>query len=189
MRRLTVFNQVSVDGYFVDRRGDMSWAKEDRDAEFDAFTSENASLDAVLLFGRVTYDLMASFWPTPMAAQNMPTVAERMNSLPKLVFSRGLKSASWNNTTIVNRDPAAEVRRLKSEPGPDLVIMGSGNVVSQLACDITLIDEYQLVVIPIALGGGRTLFDGLAESVKFQLMGSRTFGNGNVLLRYEPKGP
>src|SRR3954451_11758034 len=112
MRKLSVFNQLSVDGYFVDRHGDMSWAKTGNDEEFNAFTSENASGGGVLLFGRVTYELMASFWPTSQAAQSMPVVAERMNSLPKIVFSRTLTKASWNNTTLVKSDLAQEVRKL-----------------------------------------------------------------------------
>ena len=87
MRRLVVFNSVSVDGYFVDRNGDMSWAKNATpDAEWDAFGEENAKGGGMLLFGRITYEMMASFWPTPLAAQIDPVVAEQMNRLPKVVF-------------------------------------------------------------------------------------------------------
>src|SRR5512140_2439657 len=97
MRRLTVFNTVSLDGYYTDSKGDMSFAHNDRqDAEWDAFVESNAKGGGMLLFGRITYELMASFWPTPMAAQSMPVVAERMNNLPKVVFSRTLNKASWN---------------------------------------------------------------------------------------------
>lgn len=184
MRRLLVFNQVSLDGYFVDAKGDMSWAHK-HDAEWKAFTTENAGGGGELLFGRVTYDLMRSYWPTPMAMNNDPAVAERMNSLPKVVFSRTLKDASWSNTKLVKGDLAAAVRRMKSEPGDGMVILGSGSIVSQLAPE-GVIDEYQIVVNPIVLGKGRTMFEGAKERIPLKLTRTRAFGNGNVLLCYEP---
>jgi len=186
MRKLLVFNHVSLDGYFVDTNGDMSWAKADhQDAEWNAFVSENASGGGALVFGRITYEMMASFWPTPFAIENMPVVAKGMNSMPKVVFSRTLDQASWNNTTLVKGDLAAEIRKMKQNPGEDLVILGSGSVVSQLAQE-GLIDEYQIVVNPLVLGGGRTMFDGVKEILRLKLTKTRSFGNGNVLLRYEP---
>ena len=105
LRRLVLFNQVSLDGYFVDMNGHMSWAHKD-DPEWNAFVEENASGGGELLLGRITYELMASFWPTPFAMEQMPVVAERMNNLPKLVFSRTLDEASWNNTKLVRGDPS-----------------------------------------------------------------------------------
>jgi dihydrofolate reductase len=107
-----------------------------------------------LVFGRITYEMMASFWPTPMAMKSFPVVAEGMNKLPKVVFSRTLDKASWSNTRLVKGDIAAEIRRMKQEPGPAMVIMGSGSIVSQLAAE-SLIDDYQMVVNPIVLGRGR----------------------------------
>jgi dihydrofolate reductase len=100
MRKLVVFDTVSLDGYFVDASGDMSWAHKD-DPEWNGFVADNASAGGTLLFGRVTYELMASFWPTPQAMAMAPIVAKRMNSLPKIVFSRTLESATWSNTKIV----------------------------------------------------------------------------------------
>jgi len=97
MRRLIVFNNVTLDGYFTDMNGDMSWAHK-YDPEWLAFVQENASGGGELLFGRITYELMASYWPTPMAIKNDPKVAEGMNNLPKVVFSRTMDKASWNNT-------------------------------------------------------------------------------------------
>jgi dihydrofolate reductase len=186
MRKLIVFNHVSLDGYFVDAKGDMSWAKTAApDEEWNSFVAENASGGAVLVFGRVTYDLMASFWPTAVATQHMPVVAERMNNLPKIVFSRTMKQASWNNTRLVTGDPATEVRKLKKESGEGLAIMGSGSIVSQLT-EAGLIDEYQIVVNPIVLGNGRTLFEGVTRKVSLRLSTSRAFRNGNVLLCYQP---
>lgn len=97
MRKLIAFNQVTLDGYFAGPNGDLSWANK-ADAEFKAFVAENAKGEGVLLFGRVTYELMASYWPTPLATRNDPLVAERMNHRSKIVFSRTLNEPSWNNT-------------------------------------------------------------------------------------------
>jgi dihydrofolate reductase len=184
MRKLIVFNHVSLDGYFVDGKGDMSWAHA-QDPEWNEFVAENATSGGELLFGRKTYDLMVSFWPTPVALQYFPEVAEGMNDAPKVVFSRTLNAATWNNTKLVKGDIAAEVRKMKSMPGPGMVIMGSGTIISQLAPE-GVIDEYQIVVGPIALGSGRTLFEGLREKLPLKLTKTRAFGNGNVLLCYEP---
>ena len=113
MRRLVVFNQVTLDGYFTDPRGDMSWAHKDPgDAEWNAFVGGNASGDGALLFGRITYEMMASFWPTPAAMEMMPAVAEGMNRMPKYVVSRTLKKVAWKNTTLVKGELVAEVRKL-----------------------------------------------------------------------------
>ena len=148
MPTLNVFNQITLDGYFTGQNGDLSWAKENQDdAEFQAFTTENARGGGVLLFGRITYEMMAGFWPTPQAAEMMPEVAKQMNSLPKVVFSHSMAKASWTNTRVVKGDIIGEIRRMKQAPGQDMVIMGSGTIVSQLA-PAGLIDEYQLVYSP-----------------------------------------
>ena len=182
MRKLSVFNAISLDGYFTDAKGDMSWAHKD-DAEWQAFAAENASGGGALVFGRVTYEMMASFWPTPAAFESNAVVAERMNNLPKIVFSTTLEKSSWNNTTFVKGDIAAEMRKLKTETGPDMVIMGSGTIVAQLT-EARLIDDYQVVVNPIVLGTGRTMFDGVHERQNLQLTQTRPFRNGNVVLTY-----
>jgi dihydrofolate reductase len=184
MNKVIVFQQVSLDGYFMDANGDMSWAHK-QDAEWNAFVAGNAKGDAVLLFGRITYEQMAGFWPTPQALATMPGVAEGMNRMQKVVFSRTLDKASWNNTRLVKDGMAAEVRKLKKEAGKDLVLMGSGTIVSQLTQE-GLIDEFQLVVNPIVLGKGRSMFDGVKRKVPVKRTNTRTFGNGNVLLCYEP---
>ncbi len=184
MRKLVVFNHVTLDGFFVDMKGDMSWAHKN-DAEWNAFVAENAGGGGQLLFGRVTYDLMAGFWPTLHAIQSMPVVAERMNNLPKVVFSKTLEKASWNNTKLVKGDIATAIRTMKKEPGEGMVILGSGSIVSQLAQE-GLIDEYQIVVNPVVLGRGKTMFDGIKRKLVLKLTKSRIFGNGNVMLCYEP---
>jgi len=163
MRRLIVFNHVSLDGYFTDANNEMSFAQNPvPDGEWDAFVAANAGGGGVLVFGRRTYELMAGFWPTPFATEQMPEVARQMNNLPKVVFSSTLGQASWNNTRLVKGDPASEIRRMKQEEGEDMVIFGSVSIVSQLAQE-GLIDEYQIVVDPVALDQGRTMFEGLKE--------------------------
>ena len=184
MRKLVVFNHMTLDGFFTDVKGDMSWAHRD-DPEWNAFTTENAGGGGELVFGRITYELMAGFWPTAYAIHSMPVVAERMNSLPKVVFSRTLDRASWKNTKLLKGDAAAEMRKLKKRPGPDMVILGSGSIVAHLAQEC-LIDEYQVVVNPLVLGTGRTMFDGVKDRLALTLTRTRVFGNGNVLLCYEP---
>jgi dihydrofolate reductase len=186
MRKLIVFNHLSLDGYFTDANGDMSFAQNTiPDAEWDAFVTSNASGGGMLVFGRITYDLMASFWPTPFAAETMPDVAKQMNDLPKVVFSRTMEEASWNNTKLVKDDIAGEIRKMKEEEGEDMVIFGSGSIVSQLTQE-GLIDEYQIVMDPVALGKGRTMFEGIEKKLSLRLKQARTFSNGNVLLCYEP---
>jgi dihydrofolate reductase len=184
MRKLAVFNNVTLDGYFVTMNGDMSWAHK-QDAEWNAFVQANASGGGELLFGRITYEMMASYWPTRHAIENFPVVAEGMNNLPKAVFSRTLDRASWSNTKLVKGDLAAEVRKMKKQPGKDMVILGSGSIVSQLAQE-GLIDEYQVAVNPIVLGKGRTMFDGVKDKLTLKLTKTRPFANGSVVLCYEP---
>jgi len=182
MRKLMVFNNVSLDGYFCDQSGDMRWAHND-DAEWRAFTDENASGDGELLFGRVTYDMMVTFWPTPQAKQVMPVVAERMNSARKVVFSKQLREATWQNTRLLKGELTSEVRKLKEESGPTMVLMGSGSIVSQLAT-AGLVDEYQIVVHPLVLGRGRTLFETVEQPLNLKLEKTRRFQNGNIVLSY-----
>lgn len=186
MRRLTVFNNITLDGFFTGADGDFTWAHAGYDdAEFQSFIAGNASGNGELLFGRVTYELMASYWPTPLAMQNDPKVAEGMNRMSKVVFSRTLKEASWSNTRVVGGDVAAEVRKMKGAAGDDMVILGSGSIVAQLAKE-GLIDEYQLVVNPVVLGEGRTMFDGMTERLGLQLTRTKAFKNGKVFTCYVP---
>jgi dihydrofolate reductase len=180
-----VFNSVTADGYFTDKKGDMSWAHRPSDPEWDEFVAGNAQSGGELLFGRVTYEMMASFWPTEVAKKQFPSVADGMNNSPKVVFSRTLDDVAWENTRLIKGNLAEEVRKLKEEPGDHLVILGSGSIISQLALE-KVIDEYQMVLNPIVLGGGRTMFDGIKERLKLKLTSSRTFANGNVLLCYQP---
>jgi dihydrofolate reductase len=188
MPKLLVFNSITLDGYFTGENGDLSWAhtRTAGDKEWSEFIGENAKSEGLLLFGRVTYQMMAGYWPTPQAMQSEPVVAQHINAAPKVVFSRTLDKATWGNTRIVREDPVSEIRRLKEAPGADLVIMGSGTLVAPLA-EAGLIDEYQLVLVPVALGQGRSLFDGVKRMLTLQPTRTRTFRNGNILLCYETK--
>jgi dihydrofolate reductase len=184
MRKVIVFNNVTLDGYIADAAGDMSWAQSP-DPEWTAFIKGNADGRSTLVFGRVTYDLMASFWPTEAARQFDARLAGYMNSQPKLVFSRSLTRADWENTTLTADDPVETVRRLKAEDGADMVIFGSGSIVAPLAAS-GLIDTYMIATIPVAVGAGRTMFEGLASPVRLSLANSRVFPNGNILATYVP---
>lgn len=137
------------------------------------------------MFGRVTYEMMRSFGPTPMAAEQFPDVARGMNESPKVVFSKTMDKATWNNTRLIKGDPANEIQKLKDESGDRLVVMGSGTIVSQLA-QAGLVDEYQMVINPIVLGEGRTMFEGIMNKINLKLTDTRAFKNGNVLVKYEP---
>lgn len=186
MQKLSVFNHISLDGYFVDAAGSMKWAHTGmQDPEWNAFVAENATGDGTLVFGRVTYDLMVSYWPNRMAKQNDAHIADRMNSASKVVFSRTMDKASWSNTKLLKGDLVTEVRKLRQESGSGLVILGSGMIVSQLA-QAGLIDSYQFVVNPVILGKGRTMFDGVKDKLDLRLTKSRAFGNGNLFVCYEP---
>jgi dihydrofolate reductase len=186
MRKLGVFLNVTLDGYFTGMNGDLSWAHHGNDdPEWKSFVQENASSGGPLLLGRITYEMMASYWPTPTAAKNDPVVAEGMNRLPKLVFSKTLDKASWSNTKLMKGDLGSEVRKMKKEPGEDIAILGSGTIVSQLTQE-GLIDEFQLVVHPVVIGAGMTPFEGVKKKLDLRLTKTRTFPNGNVLLCYQP---
>ena len=184
MPRLSTFTMVSLDGFTCDAKGDMSWAHR-QDAEWRAYSAENAKGDATLLFGRTTYEMMASFWPSPMALQSAPETAAVMNSRPKVVFSRTLREATWNNTRLAKGDLATEVRSLKAKAAPSLVVLGSASIVSQLAME-GLVDEFRVVIIPIVIGSGKALFAGVSRKLNLKTVSTRAFANGNVLLSYEP---
>jgi dihydrofolate reductase len=184
MRKLMVFNSMSLDGFIADSKGDMSWAHK-QDEEWNSFVAGNAGGEGVLVFGRKTYDMMAGYWPTPMAAQNSPVVAKRMNELQKVVLSQTMNKAAWQNTTLLKGELTEEVKRLKQQAGPDLVILGSASIVAQLS-DARLVDEYQVALSPILLGGGKSMFASIHEKLALRLANTRSFQNGNVFLTYRP---
>jgi len=186
MRKLIAFNHVTLDGYFVGENGNMNWAYTGNDdPEYQEFVAGNASGESVLMFGRVTYDIMASYWPTPVADQHLPIVAKKMNGASKVVFSKTMDKALWNNTKLVKGDLVSEVKKMKNEPGADMVILGSGSIIAQLA-SAGLVDEYQMVLDPVALGKGRSMFEGIPDMISLKLTKSRVFNNGKIYLSFAP---
>ncbi len=183
MRKLFSFNMVTLDGFFEGPNHEIDWHNVDE--EFNEFAIEQTSAADMLLFGRVTYQLMASYWPTPDAIKNEPIVAGLMNRLPKIVFSRTLEKAEWNNTRLVKDHVAEEISKLKQQPGKDLALFGSANLMSTLM-QLDLIDEHRIMVNPVILGGGNPLFKHARNKLSLKLIRTRTFGNGNVLLCYQP---
>lgn len=181
---ISSFISISLDGCYADAEGDMSWAHT-QDPEQAEFTSGNAKGGGALVFGRITYEMMASFWPTPAAAEMMPDVAAQMNALPKIIVSRTMKSAGWRNSRIVSADLVGELSRLKAGKGPDMTILGSGSIVAQVAT-AGLLDELQVMLVPVALGAGKRLFDGIPRSLAWRRDNSRQFSNGNVFISYKP---
>ena len=183
MKKLILFNLVTLDGFFAGPTGDIDW--HNVDDEFNQFAIEQLDTIDALLFGRVTYQLMANYWPTPAAAADDPIVAGRMNNLPKIVFSRTLEKVEWKNTRLVKDNIAEEISKLKHQAGKDIFIFGSADLASSFT-KLGLIDEYRVIVNPVVLGSGKPLFKGLNDRLNLKLLKTRTFGSGNVLLYYQP---
>lgn len=188
MRKIIVFNLVSVDGFFAGPKGEIDWFNTDN--EFQEFSIENAQSKSsdMLIFGHTTYELMANYWPTPDALKNDPIVAGFMNSIPKIVFSKTLKDVKegphWKNIKVFHEIKPEEIVELKEQEGRDIMIFGSGTIVQQFA-NLDLIDEYHLIVNPIILGAGKYLFKDV-KKMNLKLLDTRTFKSGNVLLTYRP---
>jgi dihydrofolate reductase len=183
MREVLFFMMVTLDGFFEGPNHDINWHNVDE--EFNDFAIAQLNEVDMLLFGRRTYEMMASYWPTPGAVQDDPIVAEKMNSLPKIVFSTTLSAVEWENTRLVKESFAQEISNLKRQPGKDLIIFGS----SDLAVTFLqqgLLDECRIMVNPVVLGKGKTLFTGINEKINLKLLRTRSFRSGNVLLYYEP---
>lgn len=181
MRKVILFNLMSLDGFFEGPNRDIEWHSVDE--EFNDFANGQLASTDGLIFGRVTYEMMADYWPKDEAIRSDPVIASWMNKLPKYVFSHTLERADWTNTMLVKGDAAVELRKIKSQPGRDLFIFGSADLSTSLIRN-NLIDEYRVLVNPILLGQGTPLFHGLPEPIKLQHSSTRTFKNGNVLLIY-----
>ncbi|HEV8240634.1 MAG TPA: dihydrofolate reductase family protein [Thermoanaerobaculia bacterium] len=186
MGNLHVFENVTLDGYFTGEDGDLSWAhaRGGDDEDWNDFIAGNASRGGTLLLGRKTFEMMKAYWPTPQAKKEAPEVAAGMNRMQKVVVSRTLDDPGWSNTEVINGDLAEEVRKLKQAADNDITILGSGSIVAQLAAE-GLIDDYQVIVNPVVLGKGRSLFEGVEQAPNLKLLKTRAFKNGNVLLSYE----
>ena len=184
MRKIVLFNLMTLDGYFEGENADISWHNVDE--EFNDFAIAQLKSADVLLFGRKTYELMAGYWPTEAAIKDDPVVADLMNRIDKIVFSKSLEKAEWNHTRLVRENVLDEVKKLKSIPGKDVFIFGSADLSSTLI-DHDLIDEFRIMINPLILGNGTPMFKNITMKIGLQLLKTKVFGNGNVLLNYIPK--
>jgi dihydrofolate reductase len=183
MRKLSAFMFVTLNGYFEGSGRDISWHVHGR--EENAFAARSLKAGNTLLFGRVTYEMMASYWPTPIAHKNDPSVAKGMNKAHKIVFSRTLRNADWENTIVVNGDIVEVVRKMKKQRGKNLTLLGSGSILSQFA-ESGLIDEYQIMIDPVAMVSGTPLFTSIKQKLNMKLVRTGEFKSGVVLLVYKP---
>lgn len=185
MRKLFSFMVTTLDGCHVGPNGELDWPNVDE--EFHEFSIRQMNDIDTLLFGRVTYEHTAQFWPTPEALESDPVTAGRMNSIHKLVFSSTLTEATWENSELVTTDPVAKIEELEQRPGDgDLALFGSSTFTASLL-EAGVVDELRVMVNPILLGSGAPLFSGLADRVKLRLARTTSFRNGNVLLCYTPE--
>lgn len=183
MRKVMFFMLTSVNGYY--ERGEWALDWHNVDAEFNAFAIAQLDASDLIVFGRTTFEGMASYWPTDAALRDDADVARRMNAMAKIVFSSSLTEAAWQNTRLVQGDAAEELTRLKAAPGRDIIVMGSGRLAASLA-ERGIIDEFRILVNPIALPHGTPLFTGLTTDLRLELLSARAFRSGNVLLTYGP---
>jgi dihydrofolate reductase len=188
MGRIVVTEFVSLDGVMEDPGGSESyrhggWTFEiDRGEEGDRFKLGELEEAEAQLLGRVTYEGFAAAWPT---REDEAGFAARMNSMPKYVVSSTLEEASWENSTVLRGDVAAEVRKLKDEVDGVILVAGSAQLVQALL-EHDLVDELRLMVFPVLLGAGKRVFGDISEKKTLRLIGSRTVGEGVALLTYKP---
>jgi dihydrofolate reductase len=197
-RRIRAFDWLTADGYFAGPDGNLNWVVPD-DEQARAAVAGTSVTDTVL-FGRRTYELFEPFWRTALhdsvtapdphrpgqPSREHRVIAAWMNEAAKLVFSRTLNEVTWNNARLVRELDVDEIAAMKERPGKDMMIFGSGSIVSLLT-QHRLIDEYQFVVCPVFLGAGRRLLEGLSRSAPLELLEARHYGSGDVSLRYAPR--
>ena len=183
MRKVLFFMLTSLDGYFEGPNRDISWHNADN--EFNEFAIKQTGEFGALLFGRVTYELMAGYWPTEAAKRDDPIVAGLMNSLPKIVFSKTLEKVDWENTRLVKENFVEVISKLKQEAGKDIAIFGSSDLTVTLM-EHDLVDEYRIMVNPVLLGDGKPVFKGIKKKLNLKLIETKVFKSGNVLLCYGP---
>jgi dihydrofolate reductase len=183
MRKLISFMVVTLDGYYEGPNGEFDWPNVDD--EFYEFSINQLDDIDTLVFGRATYEGMASYWPTPAAREDSPAIAERMNTISKVVVSTTLDAAEWQNTSLVKGDAADAISELKRQAGKYLALFGSPQLTASLL-EQSLVDELRVMVHPILLGAGNSLFRTLSDRVPLELRQTTTFSSGNVLLTYRP---
>ena len=180
MRKLILFNMITADGYFEGQDADISWHKVDK--EVNEFIIEQMKTTDTLLFGRKTFEVMENYWPTEEAIAEDPITAELMSSYLKIVFSTVREKSEWENTKFFNRNLTGEIKKLKGQEGKSIFISGSADLCRTLIKD-NLIDEFRLMINPVILGKGDPFF---YSKINLQLLKVKVFGNGNVLLCYQP---
>jgi dihydrofolate reductase len=183
MAKFIMFNLITVDGFFAGPDGNIGWHHVD--AEFNDFAEQQTAEFGGLVFGRVTYELMAGYWPTDESRQDDPVIAKLMNSLPKLVFSRTLEHLDWENSRLATSDPVTEIGKFMRESDRDVALFGSANLAASLIAE-GLIDEFRLLVNPVVLGDGKPLFPDRKQPLNLKLTNTRRFKNGNLLNTYVP---
>lgn len=182
MRKLIMWNLVTLDGFFEGPgRGQIDWFEAVWGEELERFSLEQLTSADLLLFGRVTYEGMVSYWPAATGE-----IAEMMNGVSKVVFSRTLEKADWQNTQLVKTNPVERVTELQQQPGKDILVFGSADLASTLT-ENGLIDEYRLGLVPLILGRGTPLFKPSPHSIKLRLLEARLLTTGAVVLRYKPE--
>lgn len=184
MRKVIASAFLSLDGFMTGPQGEIDWNEPYFDEEMAGYVGEQFATLDTLLFGRGTYQFFVQYWPT-QGVKDDPVFAEKMNTLPKIVFSTTLETVTWNNTRLVKDHVAEEIHALKSQEGQNMVIDGSPGLIHSLT-RLGLIDEYQLRVHPIVLGSGVPLFEDLKERMPLTLIESKTFQSGVVILHYQP---
>ena len=187
MGTINVFNHVSVDGYYAGPKGDIDWFKSiKKDPGLDKYMHGQATGGSSLIFGRTTYEMMKSYWPTPEAIKSDPGMAKVMNQSPKVVFSKSLKKVeegpNWKNITLVHDIDRNQIVKMKEKA--DYTILGSGSIIQQLA-NLGLIDNYQFLVVPVVLGAGKSFFKDVSKT-EMKLEETKSFKNGIVAVRYTP---
>jgi dihydrofolate reductase len=180
-RKIVLFNMCSLDGYFSGPQGELDWHRVD--AEFNEFAVEQLRGISTLVFGRKTYEMMAAYWPSLQARKDDPLVAQAMNQTPKIVVSKTLGAATWQESRLVQERVEETFGRLREEAGKDLILLGSVQLASSLD-QAGLLDEIRIIIAPLLLGQGRPHFSGFSFSRPLNLLGTRSFRNGNVLLTY-----
>lgn len=181
-RKMFSFVMMTLDGYHEGPDHSIDWHNVGE--EFNRFAIHQMDEVDLLVFGRVTYELMMAYWPTQAAREDDPEVAARMNGLPKMVVSRTLDHVAWANTELIRDRVAERLTEFKRQPGKDVAIVGSSNLTTSLL-RMGLVDELRIMVNPVLLGRGTPLFEG-ADRAGLTLLETRSFGSGNVLLAYQP---
>jgi dihydrofolate reductase len=181
MKTIIFQMSVSLDGYIEGPNHEIDWHIVDDD--FNAYAVETLQATETLIMGRTTYELMAGYWPT--ASDDDAAVRDQMNGTPKLVFSRTLKSVTWQNSRLATGSIADEMARLKQAPGDGLLWVG-GSALAASFLELGLIDEIRVILTPILLSGGTTMFGNIKRRHGLSLVSARSFNSGNVLLTYRP---